>query len=448
MLKTFFQSLVAYLVLVCFSAQAFAVSLIRDAEIEHTLRQFADPIFQAAGLKPSSIRLFIVRDSSLNAYVAGGANMFIHTGLITATTTPDMLLGVMAHETGHIAGGHLAKGSEKLKNAQMGTIMTFVLGAAAAVATGKPDAAAAVVTGGQSLVGRNFLTFTRTHENAADQAALGMLSKLGISASGMVKVFELLQRNERQHVGSRDPYTRTHPLSSERIEAVRSNIAKSSIPEGKYPASLDMPLQRMVAKLYGFIESPERTLQKYPLGNKTVPARLARAVAYYKRADLKNSLAEMDSLITEAPKDPFFYELKGQILFENRRGKEALAEYEMASKLLPNQPLILTDLARVELEQGGKYIASAVSHLEKSTSLDNTNPSSWRWLATAYGKAGNLSMSSLALAEESLLIGNHKGARGHAEHALDGLKQGTPAALRANDIKLRAAEMKREIEDE
>jgi predicted Zn-dependent protease len=265
----------------------------------------------------------------------------------------------------------------------------------------------------------------------------------------MVKVFELLQRNERQHMGRVDPYALTHPLSSQRIEVVRSHVEKSSIPEGQYPQALNLPHQRMVAKLYGFLETPERTLQKYPISNKSVPARLARAVAYYKMPDLNRSMAEMDSLIAESPKDPFFHELKGQILYENNRAKEALGSYQTANNLLPWNPLILVEYSKVELAQNDSTrLTSAISHLEKAVNLDNTNADAWRWLATAYGKAGNLGMSSLALAEEALLQGNARDARQQADHAMTELKKGTPSYLRAEDLKARALELKKKQDDE
>lgn len=433
----------AALYLLC--GEAFAVPLIRDAEIEHTLRLYADPIFKIDGLKPSAIHIFIVQDDALNAYVAGGANLFIHTGLIEQCETPDMLLGVIAHETGHIVGGHLARGSEQLKNAEIGSILSFVLGAAAGVAARNPSATAAIITGGQSMVGRNFLAFTRAHEEAADQSALGALDKLGISASGMVKVFDLLRRHEREHSGSPDPYMLTHPLTSIRIDHVRNHVETSKIPEGKYPHALDAPHQRMVAKLYGFLESPERTLAKYPLANKSVAARMARAIAYYKMPDMVRSIAEMDSLIKESPNDPFFHELKGQILFENNRPKEALASYQQAVKLLPDSPLILADLAKVELAQNNaSLLPSAIAHLEKANSIDDTNANTWRLLATAYGKAGNTGMSALALAEEAELENDPQMALQQINQALPLLKEGTPARQRAQDLKARALDMQRE----
>lgn len=434
-----------FLSICCFSAQAFAVPLIRDAEIEHTLRMYANPIFRVDGLKPSAVKLFIVNDDSLNAYVAGGANMFIHTGLIMDCDTPDMVIGVMAHEAGHIVGGHLAQGSEKLKNAAMGSILTFVLGAAAAAASGKPEAAAAVITGGQNAVGRNFLAFTRAHEESADQSALGALDKLGISANGMLKTFEMLRRHEREHVGSMDPYLLTHPLTTERIEHVRDHTEHSKIPVGQYPKSLDVPHQRMIAKLFGFIESPERTMQRYPLSNKSVAARVARAIAYFKMPDSQRAIAEMDSLIAESPKDPFFHELKGQILFETNHPREALKSYQEAVKNLSDSPLILADLAKVELAQhDASLVPSAIAHLEKSTELDDSNSSAWHQLAGAYGTAGNSGMASLALGEEALLDDDPQRAIKNLDQAIAQLKEGSPARQRAQDAKARAIDMKRE----
>ncbi len=426
-----------------------AVSLIRDAEIEHTLRTYADPIFKVAGVNSKATKIFIVQDDTLNAYVAGGANMFIHTGLIMATETPDVLIAVMAHETGHIAGGHLARGTEKIKDAQLGTVLTFVLGAAAAVASKKPEAAAAIITGGQSGVMRNFLSYTRANEQSADQSAINSLKKLDVSAEGMLKMFEILRRNERRQFGSPDPYMLTHPLTNERMEFVRNKVEKSDIPAGQYPKTYDILHQRMVAKLYGFIQTPERTLQKYPISNKSVAARLARSIAYYKMPELEKSLSEIDSLIEESPNDPFFNELKGQILFENGHIEDALVSYKKAVKLLPNSALILADLGKVEIaKKSDADLQSAITHLEKSSIIDNSNSNTWRLLATAYGSAGNLAMSHLALAEEALLQNDGDAALQMSNQALSVLKKSSPSYRRAQDIKNKAEEIKKEDAEE
>lgn len=426
-----------------------AQPLIRDAEIEHTLRSYADPVFAANGLKPSAIHLFIVNSDDLNAFVAGGANLFINSGMILACDTPDMLIGVIAHETGHIAGGHLARGSEKLKNAQLGTIFTYVLGAAAAAASGQPEAAAAVISGGSNSMARNFLAYTRGHEESADQSAINALDKLHISAEGMVKLFELMRRHEREHIGAPDPYMLTHPLTSLRIEHIRNHVQQSAIPEGQYPQKFDMPHKRMIAKLYGFLESPEHTFARYPKSDTSIPARMARAIAYYKMPDLPHAIVEMDSLIAQKPEDPFFHELKGQILFENSKPQEALNSYRKAIELLPDSPLILTDLGRVEMAQGdAALLPAAITHLEKANHLDQTNPMTWHLLAIAYGKSQKPGMASLALAEESLLIDEPKRAISHTEQALKVLKPGTPSYQRARDVKLYALAVEKQKKEQ
>lgn len=432
----------------CSAFSAHAVPLIRDAEIEHTLGVYGAPLFRANGLKPSAVNLYIVQDNRLNAYVAGGANMFLNTGMIMACETPDMLLGIMAHETGHIAGGHLARGGEKLKDAQIGGIMTFVLGAAAAAVSGQPEAAVAVLSGGQSAVMRNFFTFTRSNEEAADQSALNTLDALGISASGMVETFALLKRNERSRGRTVDPYMLTHPLTNSRITHVRNHAETSKIPYGSYPSKLNALHQRMRAKLYGFLNSPERTFAHYPKSNRSVAARMARAIAYYKMPDLPQALGEMDSLLSEMQGDPFLHELKGQVLFENNRPEEALASYRTAHTLLPESPLILLDLARVELAQEPPLLDSAITHLETSLRMRADNANGWRLLAGAYGKKNNHGMRLLALSEEAMLYDNPDAALRQVNAALELLPKNTPKYIRAKDVKSYALQRQRSIRED
>lgn len=435
------------LIVICLPPSAHAGGLIRDAEIESTLRDYANPIFRAAGLSPSAINIFMVQDDSLNAFVAGGQNLFLHTGLIMTTKTPDMLLGVMAHETGHMAGGHLAKGSEKLKDAQLGTIMSAVLGAAAAAATGKPEAAAAVMTGTSNTVQRNLLSFSRANENAADQAGLGYLDKLGISAEGMAEMFSVLRREERQHFGKPDPYLMTHPLTTERIEHIQSHVAQSKIPKGAYPPALTEKHARMVAKLAAFIQPPERTLRQYAANDSSIAARMARAIAFFKQAKVEEATNAIEKLTADYPNDAFLYDLKGQVLFETAQVEPALAAYKKAAALKPKEPLILIELAKVELaRQTPADDNSAIGHLEYSLSIEKDNASAWRLLAIGYGRKNNHGMSALALGEEALLEGDVKEAVSQSARALGLLAAGTPANQRASDLKQRALQMKKEQE--
>ncbi len=445
-LRYLFSALVLLASVICHPSSSYA-GLIRDAEIEATLRSYADPIFKAAGLKPSAVKIYLVQDRTLNAFVAGGSNLFIHTGLITETESADMLLGVIAHETGHIAGGHLAKGSEKLKDAQIGTIIATVLGAGAAVATGKPEAAAAVITGTSTASMRNFFSFTRANENAADQAALGYLDKLNISSYGMVKMFELLKRQERKQFGVPDPYLRTHPLTNDRIDHVRAHVEQSLIPEGSYPKELSVEHQRMVAKLRGFMDAPEKTLRTYGINDQSIPARMARAIAFFRQSQIAQAETLMDGLVKENPNDAFLYDLRGQILFESAKPAEALASYRSANKLLPSNALIMIDLGKSEMTQGSpENITSAVAHLERATTLEPFNSFGWRQLATAYSKQHNEPMSHLALSEEALLDGDVAQTIAQSDLAINSLTNAS-AKLRAQDIKTRALQMQKEQAD-
>lgn len=415
-------------------SSAAQAGLIRDAESEHTLRLFADPIFRAAQLDPSRIKLFIIEDDVINAYVAGGENMFLHTGLLLAADQPGMLLGVIAHETGHIAGGHLARGGEQLRKAQLGTILSFVLGAAAGAA-GSGQAAAGVIAGGQQATLRTFLAFTRANEQAADQAALKFLDALHISATGMADMFSLLERNERMHGGTPDPYAQTHPLSAERVRVVEHHIETSSIPAGQIPSNLALAHARMLAKLRGFLWTPEQTLAKYPPRDQSLPGMIARAVAYYKMPDIERALGEIDAAIKQYPTDGYLYELRGQILFENRRVEEAMKSYARAVELLPEAGLIHAALGETQLALNlPALLPKAITQLERATQLDDSYSHAWRLLATAYGKAGKLGMSYLALAEEAALADDKKEILRNAKQALAQLPPKSPAAQRAHDL--------------
>jgi len=426
---------------------AQAVSLIRDAEIEDTLRAYANPIFDVAGLNPEAIHIFIVDDPTINAYVAGGANMFIHTGLIVKTDRPSMLIGVMAHETGHMAGGHLAQGAEKLKDAQLGTILSTVLGVAV-LAGGGHGAGMAVMSAGQELALRNYLHFSRANESAADQAGLNYLDQLGIPASGMLRMLEILRQDENRSYGTPDPYTRTHPLSIDRITHIRNHVMQSSLKEDAIPSKFNLRHARMLAKLTGFMESPERTLLTYPVKDTSVPARYARAIAYYRIPDLQKALAEIDGLLKEKPNDPFFHELRGQMLFENGKIIEATQSYSKAASLLPNSALILTDYGKTLMATENKNdLSKAMQVLEHASILDNSNVETWHTLALVYGKMGNLGMFYLASAEEASLEDNPKEMLRNVELALKNLSHDNPARLRANDIKLIAEKAKQDHKD-
>jgi predicted Zn-dependent protease len=430
---------------ICAALPASAIGLIRDTEIENTLRIYSDPIFEKAGLTPSSINIYIVNEDTINAFVMGGSNIFIDTGLLLRSETPEMLIGVIAHETGHIAGGHLVRTTAEVERAQMQALLGTLLGAAA-MAGGAGDVGAAVLSGSQNVAMRSMYSFTRANEEAADQAALRYLDSLGISASGMLELFEILRKQEYRKIGSdSDPYTRTHPLTKERIMHIRSHAEQSTIPAGTAPTRYTALQRRMLGKLEGFLDDPRRVLERYPPTDTSIRARYARAVAHHRLIEPDEAVAEMDALLAQSPDDPYFNELKGQILFESGRIAEARAAYAKAAQLLPNAPLIRTELGRVLLaSEQPSDLPAAISALEYATSADKSNPQAWRLLATAYGRDKRLGQSHLALAEEAVLINNPDQAIAQLDIANNHIQAGTPAQLRAQDLRQQALKLRKE----
>lgn len=391
--------------------------LIRDAEIEATLRAYANPIFVSADIPPEDVRLFIVDNKAINAYVAGGLNIFIHTGLIRATKKPGELIGVIAHETGHIAGAHLSQLREKSNRATLGGIIGAVLGAAA-IAGGAGKAGAGVIMGSQSMAGHQFAAGIRINEESADHAALDYLDANEISATGMLATFETLRRQESGMQLRADPYLRDHPLTSERIATIRNHIAASPIPADQVPDGFAEMQERMVAKLVAFTEPRARTMALYPDSDTSLAARYAHAIADFRHSQPEAALASIDALIKERPDDPFFYDTKGQICFENGKLDQAEKAYARASTLLPDSALILTDYARTLIaRERDKDLARAVALLEQSREIDDSYAATWRQLAIAYGKQGRLGLSYSALAEEAALQGDYKTVLQHVVRA-------------------------------
>lgn len=419
------------------SSAAFAQgrSLIRDAEIEATIRDFATPLFHAAGLDPDVIDIYIVKDDSLNAFVAGGQNLFIHTGLLLRTRDPLELIGVIAHETGHISGGHLARTSDAIQSASKLALVSTILGVAAAVAAGNAGAGAAIALGGSNIAERSFLEYSRTQESSADQAAIGFLDQTGQSARGLAEFMRTLSGQELLSAARRDPYLNTHPLSQDRVTTIEAHLANS--PNSDKPATEEQVVRhaRMVAKLYAFLKTPAQTFRKYPDTDSSVPARYARAVAYYEIPDLPKALEGIRGLTREFPDDPYFHELEGQILFENGRPAEALPAYETAQRLDPKSGQIEVLLARCLLALNEPEAdRRAVRHMESAIQTEDDWSSAWRELAIAYGRVGQLGDSALALAEQFAREGKWREAEGQAKRAQSLLPQGSPAALRALDV--------------
>lgn len=425
----------AVVVLQSGEASAQKRTFIRDAEIENTIRQFATPVFQVAGLDPSAVEIYIVKDPTINAFVAGGQKMFLYTGLLLKAENAGQLIGVMAHETGHIAGGHLSQTQDALRNSTAQQILAAVIGAAAGVATGRGDVGGAIIAGGQSLGQQTFLQYSRTQEGAADAAGMRFLDATNQSSRGMLEFLESLADQELVGPRFQDPYLRTHPLTTNRINAVKNHVAHSAYSDVPISPKFAEMFARMKAKLSAFIEPPARTLRQYKADDQSIAARYARAIAYYRIPDLDKALPIIDSLIAEEPQNPFFHELKGQILFENARVAEAIEPYQKAAKLVPQSSLIRFELARVQLESNDPaQLDPAIDNLRAALKYERDVPVIWRNLAIAYGRKGEMAESALAMAEEAYYKGNKRDARFHAGKAKEMLPAGSPGALRADDI--------------
>ncbi|PZP86706.1 MAG: peptidase [Azospirillum brasilense] len=422
--------------------------LIRDAEIEATLRDYATPMLTSAGIPPEDVRIFIVSNPQINAFVAGGLNIFIHTGMIRATKTPDELIGVIAHETGHIEGAHLSQLSEKSSRAMLGSLIGAVVGAVA-VAGGAGGAGAGIIAGSQSMAQRNFFSDIRINEQSADQAAMRYLDENEISASGMLATFETLRRQESGTGLKADPYMRTHPMTTERIATLRNHLQASPIPAGQVPDGFAEKHARMVAKLAAFTEPYKRVMALYPASDGSVAARYARAIAEFRRSHLNDALEGIDALIAEQPNDAFFYDTKGQILFENGKLDEAERAYARANTLQPGNPLMLTDHARTLIaRERPADLPRAIALLEQSKEIDDSYDNTWRQLAIAYGKQGKLGLSYTALAEESALAGDYRTVLQHVARARGFTKDDPSLALRLDDLQRDAqAQLEKKKED-
>jgi predicted Zn-dependent protease len=421
--------------------QGQRLSLIRDAEIESSIRTMVTPIWRAAGLDPSAVEIMIVQDGSLNAFVAGGQRIFINTGLLLRTERPSQLIGVMAHETGHISGGHLARAQEEMERLSTLQILEALLGAGAmaggSISGGGMGRPAPTDSGGGIVPGSlmSYLKYSQTQESAADQAAISFLERTHQSVKGTIEFLRLMQREERLLIGRRDPYLTTHPLTPERIQAFEQAAARSqytNAPES--PQFLDMH-HRMVAKLMGFI-TPSAALQRYAEGDRAVPARYARAIALYRSGALGSALLTIDGLLKEYPNDPYFHELRGQMLFENGRAAESVPSYRRAVQLLPAIGILKIDLARALLETNKpENDREAVRNLELAAQTESGSFDLWRLQASAYSRLNNPGLTSLARAEMAILRGQRAEAQSHAAAAERTLQPGTPAWQRAQDIK-------------
>ncbi len=416
---------------------AAAARLIRDAEIERTLERLSAPIFEAAGIRPDQVEIYVLLDPAINAFVGTPRSMVLNTGLLQRWREPEPLIGVIAHETGHITGGHLVRRAIAVRSLSGPAQIGLLIAAAAAAATGSPEAGAALALGGQSAIVRSFLAYSRAEEAAADQAGVAYMTRAGVDPSGLLDVLSLFKGQEVFAQSRIDPYAITHPLSGERIGLLERKIAESPAAGRPTDPELRYWHARMQAKLDGFIETPERVLSRLDTEEdpESEPNLIRRAAALHRLGRTDEALAALDRLLAARPDDPYYWDFRGQVLFESARADEAVAALRRAVRLAPDEALIRGALGRALLSSAAPGSdAEALQVLEDAVRDDPGEPGALRDLALAYARAGDDGRAALATAERLALTGSLTEAGTFARRAMDLLPNGSPAWVRADDI--------------
>ncbi len=390
---------------------------------QYTLKNIKK-LFKAAGLNENAARVIFIQDDTLNAFVAGGSTVFVHTGLITNVDNSDEFLGVLAHETGHIVGGHSVRLYDNLQKAQQTALISTILGGIAAVASGRGDVGIAIMAGGMGTAENFFSTYRVSEENAADSTGIRLIQEIGYSPSGLLAVMKKIQANERLIIDPKQAYTRTHPLTQDRILFLQ-NASKTNT-----PLKNDEEFLLIKAKLYAFLNEPEQTLKTYK--DKDFPSLYAQAIAYFKNTQIQKSIETIDTLIKEEPFNPYFWELKGQILFETGHVKDSIIAYEKAVQLTPKATLIRLSLAHALLEEN--QVDEAIKHLEFIVSRDAYIPDAWQFLSRGYGMRQEKGKSLYAMAEYEYITGDYSHALSTINKALPLLENDSIKTLRLQDL--------------
>lgn len=428
----------ALLCLSCFAANpVMAQGILRDAETEALLTDMARPLFAAAGLSPGSTKVVLIGDRSINAFVAGGQIVYVHSGLLDAADTANEVQGVIAHEIGHITGGHAVfQNDGGYGNI---SILSLLLGAAA-MAAGSPEAGYGMMMMGQRAALGKYLAFSRVQESSADSAGARYLIAAGITGRGMLSFFNKLTA-EMHRYGyyttnpEVDPFAQTHPMSADRVENLKADLQAAPTWNKPLDADLERRFKRVQAKLRGFTNDPQVTLRRYPKSDQSIAAHYARAYAYHKSGYPEQAAAETSALVQLSPKDPYFLELEGQILLESGKPGEALAPLREATALSRNEPLIATTFGHALIATDDKAnLAEAETILRQAITRDNENPFAWFNLGTVYERKGDQPRTALATAERAHLMGDVGVAFMSARAAMAGLPSGSSDWIRAQDI--------------
>jgi predicted Zn-dependent protease len=416
--------------------------VLRDTETEQLLRDYTRPILRAAGLEKQNIQMVIINDPSFNAFVADGHRIFVNYGAILQSETPNQLIGVLAHETGHLAGGHLARLRGQLARSQTAAVIAMLLGAGAiavgasrGAGNGLSDAGAAAVVGPQEMIRRSLLSYQRQQEESADRAGVKFLTMTGQSAKGMYDTFKRFTDQSLFAAHGADPYLQSHPMPADRVAALEVVAKQSPYWDKKDDPALQMRHDMVRAKISAFMERQDTVYRRYPLSNTSLPARYARAITTYLHGDLNNALAQIDGLIQLQPNNPYFYELRGQALLEGGRPTEAIAPLHKALALSNNAPLIEMLLGQALVATDNKaYTDEAITILRAAVARESEAPLGFSQLAMAYGRKGNYAEADLASAQAAYLRGDNKTARELASRAKTRFAIGTPGWVKADDI--------------
>jgi predicted Zn-dependent protease len=423
-------------------AQEEKLSILRDTETEQLLRDYVRPILRAAGLEKQNIQVTIINQPVFNAFVADGHRIFINHGALLQSETPNQIIGVLAHESGHLAGGHLAKMREQLARAQTQMIIAMLLGAGAMAAgahsnpnSGIADVGAAAISAPQTVVMHNMLSYQRQQEESADRAGVRFLAATQQSAKGMYDTFKRFTNESLFSAHGADPYYQSHPMPAERVAALEEIARTSPYWDKKDDPALQLRHDMMRAKISGFLERPETVYRRYPLSNTSLPARYARAIATYLHGDMNSALNQIDSLIQTQPNNPYFYELRGQALLEGGKPTEAIPALRKAVTLSNSAPLIEILLGQALVATDNKsYTEEAINILRNAMAHETEQPVGYTQLAMAYARKGDLAEADLASAQAAFLRGDNKTARDLASRAKTRFAVGTPGWVKADDI--------------
>ncbi|MEK9280243.1 MULTISPECIES: M48 family metalloprotease [unclassified Bradyrhizobium] len=426
-------------------AQAKGPPILRDTETEQLLREYTRPILRAAGLEKQNIQMVIINDASFNAFVADGRRIFVNYGAILQSETPNQLIGVLAHETGHLAGGHLAKLREQLATAQTQMIIAMLLGAGALAAgasrggnsgnNGLANAGAAAIAGPQEMIRRTLLSYQRQQEENADRAGVKFLTATQQSPKGMYETFKRFTSESLFAARGADPYLQSHPMPAERVAALQEFARTSPYWDKKDDPALQLRHDMVRAKISAFMERPETVYRRYPQTNDSMPARYARAISTYLHGDLRSALAQIDALIQVQPNNPYFYEVRGQALLESGKPAEAIPALRKAVQLSSNSPLIEMLLGQALVGSDNKaYTDEAIRILRAAVAREPEAPLGYTQLAMAYGRKGDYAEADLASAQAAYLRGDNKTARELATRAKTRFAVGTPGWVKADDI--------------